>query len=84
MKAWGQAASPSGEPLEAPLPEGQAGAEEEEGPPVPAVPEGASARLLEVRLEARATEPPPRYTDASLVRTMEELGIGRPSTYAPT
>ncbi|GAB5603077.1 type I DNA topoisomerase [Thermus sp. FJN-A] len=84
LKAWGQAASPSGEPLEAPLPEGQAGAEEEEGPPVPAVPEGASARLLEVRLEARATEPPPRYTDASLVRTMEELGIGRPSTYAPT
>ncbi|WP_353513765.1 type I DNA topoisomerase [Thermus sp. LT1-2-5] len=58
--------------------------EEEEEPPVPAVPEGAEAKLLEVGLEERFTEPPPRYTDASLVKTMEELGIGRPSTYAPT
>ncbi|GAB6941952.1 type I DNA topoisomerase [Thermus brockianus] len=58
--------------------------EEEEEPPVPAVPEGAPAKLLEITPEERFTEPPPRYTDASLVKTMEELGIGRPSTYAPT
>lgn len=58
--------------------------EDEEEPPVPALPQGAEARLLEVRPEEKATEPPPRYTDATLVKTLEELGIGRPSTYAPT
>jgi len=58
--------------------------EEEEAPPVPALPEGALAELLRAVPEQRFTEPPPRYTDASLVKTMEELGIGRPSTYAPT
>ncbi len=30
------------------------------------------------------TQPPPRFTDASLVKTLEEIGVGRPSTYAPT
>ncbi len=58
--------------------------EEEEAPPVPALPEGALAELLRAVPEQHFTEPPPRYTDASLVKTMEELGIGRPSTYAPT
>ncbi|WP_117237588.1 type I DNA topoisomerase [Thermus sediminis] len=58
--------------------------EEEEEPPVPALSPGGRAELLEVKAEERRTEPPPRYTDATLVRTMEELGIGRPSTYAPT
>ena len=58
--------------------------DEEEAPPVPAVPEGAPAELLRAIPERHFTEPPPRYTDASLVKTLEELGIGRPSTYAPT
>ncbi|WP_460316618.1 type I DNA topoisomerase [Thermus oshimai] len=58
--------------------------EDEEEPPVPALPQGAEARLLEVKPEEKTTEPPPRYTDATLVKTLEELGIGRPSTYAPT
>lgn len=58
--------------------------EEEEEAPVPAVAQGAEARLLGVKPEGHTTEPPPRYTDASLVKAMEELGIGRPSTYAPT
>jgi DNA topoisomerase-1 len=41
-------------------------------------------RLLELLPEQHFTQPPPRYTEASLVKTLEEYGIGRPSTYAPT
>jgi len=40
--------------------------------------------LLRLLQEQHFTQPPPRYTEASLIRTLEELGIGRPSTYAPT
>jgi len=40
--------------------------------------------LVELLPGQHFTQPPPRYTEASLVRTMEEYGIGRPSTYAPT
>ena len=40
------------------------------------------ANLSEVKSEQHFTQPPPRYTDASLIKKMEELGIGRPSTYA--
>ncbi len=60
------------------------GREEEEEPPVPFLPEGEEVQALGFTWERRETEPPPRYTDASLVKTLEELGIGRPSTYAPT
>jgi DNA topoisomerase-1 len=41
-------------------------------------------RMLEVLPEQHFTQPPPRFSEASLVKTMEELGIGRPSTYAST
>ncbi|MEW6058790.1 MAG: type I DNA topoisomerase [Actinomycetota bacterium] len=41
-------------------------------------------RMLEVLPEQHFTQPPPRFTEASLVKTLEELGIGRPSTYAST
>jgi DNA topoisomerase-1 len=41
-------------------------------------------RLIELLPEQHFTQPPPRYTEASLVKALEEHGIGRPSTYAPT
>ncbi len=52
--------------------------------PLPPLREGEVLRLLGVRPEQHFTQPPPRYTEATLVKTLEELGIGRPSTYAPT
>ncbi|MDO8494362.1 MAG: type I DNA topoisomerase, partial [Deltaproteobacteria bacterium] len=55
--------------------------EEEEGL-LPALQEGDKLKLLELNPKQHFTEPPPRYTEASLVKALEELGIGRPSTYA--
>ena len=45
---------------------------------------GMKLTLKELKSEQHFTQPPAHYTEASLVKTMEELGIGRPSTYAPT
>jgi len=49
---------------------------------LPVVNEGDVLTLTEVRADQHFTEPPPRFTEASLVKTLEEFGIGRPSTYA--
>ncbi len=49
---------------------------------LPAVREGEATALSDVVPEQHFTQPPPRYTEASLVKRLEELGIGRPSTYA--
>ncbi len=49
---------------------------------LPPMKEGDVVELKEIRLEQHFTEPPPRYSEASLVKTLEEYGIGRPSTYA--
>lgn len=57
--------------------------EEKEGT-LPALEEGETLKLLEVLPEQHFTQPPPRYTEATLVKTLEEYGIGRPSTYAST
>ncbi len=46
--------------------------------------EGEGLLLRELRSQRRETEPPPRYNEASLIKALEDLGIGRPSTYAPT
>ncbi len=45
---------------------------------------GMTLKLEELETKQHFTQPPAHYTEASLVRTLEELGIGRPSTYAPT
>ncbi len=51
---------------------------------LPPLKKGDSLNLLKAWSDERFTQPPPRYTEASLVKKLEELGIGRPSTYAPT
>jgi DNA topoisomerase-1 len=51
---------------------------------LPPLKEGQSLQCKAMEARQRFSQPPPRYTEASLVKRMEELGIGRPSTYAPT
>jgi DNA topoisomerase-1 len=64
--------------------EDQASEEDEENARIPAgIEEGQAQKLVKLLPEQHFTQPPPRYTEATLVRTLEEYGIGRPSTYAP-
>ncbi|MFB7882252.1 type I DNA topoisomerase [Brevundimonas diminuta] len=56
--------------------------EEDEGGRLPALKEGAKAKVEAIRTDQHFTEPPPRFSEATLVKKLEELGIGRPSTYA--
>ncbi len=56
---------------------------EDSKPKLPSLKEGEKLELLNVTPEQHFTEPPPRYTEATLVKALEERGIGRPSTYAP-
>lgn len=51
---------------------------------LPAMTQGEELKANSITATERYTQHPPRYTEASLVKKMEELGIGRPSTYAPT
>ncbi|NLY55146.1 MAG: type I DNA topoisomerase [Firmicutes bacterium] len=51
---------------------------------LPLLAEGTPLEVVGVTPSQHFTQPPPRYTEAQLVKTLEELGIGRPSTYAPT
>lgn len=50
---------------------------------LPDVQKDEALSLIKVRSEQKFTQPPPRYNEASLIKTLEKLGIGRPSTYAP-
>ena len=56
--------------------------DEDESTRLPALKEGATAKVEAIRTEQHFTEPPPRFSEATLVKKLEELGIGRPSTYA--
>jgi len=62
--------------------EGKDDEDDEDGSKLPKIAAGESAKIDNVVPAQHFTEPPPRYSEASLVRKLEELGIGRPSTYA--
>jgi len=62
----------------------QVGSNGSDQPDLPALSKGEGLNVTEFLPEQHFTKPPPRYTTASLVKSLEELGIGRPSTYAPT
>ncbi len=62
--------------------EGKDELEEEEGLTLPGLKEGETLKLLNLQPKRHFTQPPPRYTEATLVKALEEKGIGRPSTYA--
>jgi len=62
--------------------EGRDDEEDEENRRLPQLKQGESINVHDVKADQHFTEPPPRYSEASLVKKLEELGIGRPSTYA--
>ena len=64
--------------------EGKDESDEEDGGRLPAMATGDAPKLTEAVHTQHFTEPPPRFSEASLVKRLEELGIGRPSTYAST
>ena len=64
--------------------EGKDEAEDEGKASLPRLEKGDELKLLGIFPEQRFTQPPPRFTEATLVKTLEQWGIGRPSTYAPT
>ncbi|OGW54735.1 MAG: hypothetical protein A2Y81_01540 [Nitrospirae bacterium RBG_13_43_8] len=62
--------------------EGKDEIEEEEGLTLPALKEGENLKLMNLQPKQHFTQPPPQYTEATLIKALEEKGIGRPSTYA--
>lgn len=64
--------------------EGEDDQEEEKDRILPPLDKGERVKGSEIDPKQHFTQPPPRYSEARLVKTLEELGIGRPSTYAPT
>ena len=64
--------------------EGRDDSDDEDGKLLPRMSEGDAPAKKKVTADQHFTQPPPRYSEASLVKRLEELGIGRPSTYAST
>jgi DNA topoisomerase-1 len=64
--------------------EGRDDEEDEDGGRLPAMARGDALAKDKIAVDQHFTEPPPRFTEATLIKSMEELGIGRPSTYAST
>jgi DNA topoisomerase-1 len=64
--------------------EGRDDEKEENSSPLPELEEGEALKLEDIKKEQKFTQPPSRYTEATLIKAMEDTGIGRPSTYAPT
>ncbi len=64
--------------------EGRDHEEDEDSSALPKLNEGDAPALKNLTPKQHFTQPPPRYTEASLIKAMEEQGVGRPSTYAPT
>ena len=63
--------------------EGRDEAEEKTGGRLPPLKKDDKLKLIDLSAEQRFTQPPPRFTEATLIKTLEQWGIGRPSTYAP-
>ncbi len=72
----------AGKAAEAKAAEARDASEEDEDVSLPALAQGQALDLVAVATEQKFTEPPPRFNEASLVKELEEQGIGRPSTYA--
>jgi len=83
MAVYNQPATPSPDvETLAPGPDARTAEDDEESSVLPALAEGDTLTLRELKPEQKFTQPPPRYTEATLVKALEENGIGRPSTYA--
>ena len=83
MAVYNQPATPSPDvETVAPGPDAKTAEDDEESSVLPPLAKGDQLSLRELKPEQKFTQPPPRYTEATLVKALEENGIGRPSTYA--
>ena len=82
MAVYNQRAVDPAEEAMAPGPDARTAEDDEESSVLPPLARGDALTLREMKPEQKFTQPPPRYTEATLVKALEENGIGRPSTYA--
>ena len=84
-RVWGQVGGPASRALAAPGERGESsvGQDENGENELPALAQGDDLEYHGVKPEQHFSQPPPRYTEATLIKELEQRGIGRPSTYAP-